>query len=233
MACSEKKLPHEAAAMDLYQGSMYSTFRANVRPNARPHVVILSAKHGFISEDTVIAPYEQRLTRSQADALVADLDSYLQNLPAFAGVKKVLLAGGAEYRNVMRAAVTRLIALGRLTADVQISETTGGIGHQRQQLGTFLRRLAPVMADVVGHHPNGTPLYRTMGTFTVGQEVDVVYASRPDLAPAPAVIVELFNGPSGPTATVRTSGTTSNEQSFTWVSLTELQPRRPGLLLAA
>ena len=232
MACSEKKLQHAAPAMDLYQGSMYTTFRANVRQNARPHVVILSAKHGFIPSDAVIEPYEQLLTRSHADAMIADIDTYLQGVKTPAA-KKVLLAGGAEYRRVMRAAVDRLIACGCLPSDVVVTETVGGIGYQRQQLGTFLRRLPPFMMDVVGHHPNGTPLYRTMGGFTVGQEVDVVYASRKDLAAVPAVIAELFEGPNGPTATVKMAGSRSNEQSYTWVGLGDLQLRSASLPLAA
>lgn len=48
MACSASKLARPAAAIDLYQGVMYQSYRVHVRDNARPSVIILSARHGFI-----------------------------------------------------------------------------------------------------------------------------------------------------------------------------------------
>ncbi|KVP75219.1 hypothetical protein WJ93_07330 [Burkholderia ubonensis] len=233
MACSAKKLSHAAPAFDLYQGSMYSTFRANVRQTARPHVIILSAKHGFIPSDTVIEPYDQVLTRDRADAMLSQLDNYMQGITP-PGAKKVLLVGGAEYRRVMRAAVGRLIERGILPPDATVTETSGGIGYQRQQLGAFLRKLPPVL-EVVGHHPNGTPLYRSLGGFTVGQEVNLVYAFRRDRTPVPAVVEELFHGPSGPTANIRMVESKHPDRAYTWVSLGDIHPRpaRTGRIVVA
>ncbi|KVP17055.1 DUF6884 domain-containing protein [Burkholderia ubonensis] len=225
MACSSMKLQRAAPAIDLYQGSMYSTYRANVRASARPHVVILSAKYGFIPSDAVIEPYDQLLTRDRADSMLSQLEDYMQGISPPAS-KKVMLAGGAEYRRVMRAAVDRLIERGSLAPDVAVTETSGGIGYQRQQLGAFLRRLAPAL-DIVGHHPNGTPLHRTMGGFSVEQSVDIVYPHLPGIAPQPAVIAELFEGPVGPTANVRLPDSKNPTRAYSWVALQHLRRRQP------
>ena len=223
MACSARKLSHAAPALDLYRGVMYGTFRANVQPAARPHVVILSALHGFIHAETVIEPYEQRMTPARAEDLLATLDDSIPLVwPAAPGA--VMLAGGADYRRVMRAAVARLRARGALRDDATVTETSGGIGYQRQQLGEFLRNLEPVR-EIVGHHPNGTPLYRTLGGFTLEQPVDICYPGRPQDEVEPAVIAELFYGPGGPSANVRLPNSKNPHLAYNWVRLKHLHPR--------
>ncbi|HHR5658199.1 TPA: DUF6884 domain-containing protein [Klebsiella pneumoniae] len=139
MACSATKGRQAAPAMDLYQGVMYSTFRANA-PAARPAVVILSAKHGFIEADRVIEPYEQRMTEARADEMIAELAGF-DSAEWPAGVHSILLAGGKTYRRVMRAAIKRRIDLCLLDSNLIIEETSGGIGYQRAQLGAYLRNL--------------------------------------------------------------------------------------------
>jgi hypothetical protein len=222
MACSATKRQHAAPALDLYQGVMYSTYRANVQPKARPNVVILSALHGFVQSDTVIEPYEQRLTPERADRMLNDLANYLgDSWPD--GVTNVLLAGGGEYRRVMRAAVPRLVERGCVAARATVTETTGGIGYQRQQLGEFLRGLGKD-GEIVGHHANGTPLYRSLGGFTIGDSVDVAYRVRPDRPSRPASIEQLFHGPCGPTASVLMLDAKDATRARSWVGLQDLQP---------
>ncbi|OUM00743.1 DUF6884 domain-containing protein [Variovorax sp. JS1663] len=48
MACSSTKLGHPAPAQDFYQGVMWQSLRANLPDGQLPHVVVLSALHGFI-----------------------------------------------------------------------------------------------------------------------------------------------------------------------------------------
>lgn len=220
MACSATKLTHAAPALDLYRGVMYGTFRANVQAAARPHVVILSALHGFVASDSVIEPYEQRMTLARAESILASVDDFMR-LDWPSAINEVMLAGGADYRRVMRAAVTRLFARGALSAAATVSETSGGIGYQRQQLGEFLRKLSPAR-EIIGHHANGTPLYRTLGGFAVGQDVHLQYAARPDIAAVPAVITELFDGPAGPTANVSLPLSKCPDRAYTWVGLNDI-----------
>lgn len=139
LACSGLKLDRPAPAMELYRGVMYQTYRANVKPAAAPYVVILYARHGFITPDTVIEPYDQRMTPARADDMLAALGTrYLAagGWPATFG--QVLLAGGVEYRRVMRAAL-RWFEQCKGISPVCIKETSGGIGEQRAQLRRFLR----------------------------------------------------------------------------------------------
>lgn len=147
MACSATKGRHATPAMDLYQGVMYSTFRANA-PATRPAVVILSAKHGFIEADRIIEPYEQRMTEARAEEMIADLPGF-DSVEWPAGVRSILLAGGKTYQRVMRAAIKRRIELGLLDSGITIEQTSGGIGYQRAQLGAYLRNLpdASSLAD--------------------------------------------------------------------------------------
>jgi hypothetical protein len=139
MACSATKGTTPAPAFELYRGVMYSTFRANA-PALRPAVVILSAKHGFVSADQILEPYEQRMSEARGDVMLAELARF-DAITWPTDVRTVFLAGGKDYRRVMRAALDRRIRLGSIAADVSIQETAGGIGYQRAQLGGYLRGL--------------------------------------------------------------------------------------------
>jgi hypothetical protein len=220
LACSGLKLDRAAPAFDLYQGVMYSTFRTHAAPRARPRVIILSALHGFVLPDTVLEPYEQKMTDGRVALMMADLYRHLcDGWPAEVG--EVLLAGGSRYRTVMRAAVEHLRTANRLSVSGAVVETGGGIGEQRAQLGQWLRALA-ADAPVVGYQPNGTPLYRQLGRFAVGDAVDVVWTASRD-KPLRARIDELFITPHGPTACVShpdRRGTRIPD----WVALGNLQP---------
>lgn len=139
LACSGLKLDRPAKALDLYRGVMYGTYRAHVQPAAAPHLVILSALHGFISPDAVLAPYDQRMTPARADDMLAHLGTrYLANGAWPQAFGDVLLAGGQEYRRVMRGALQWFADCKGITP-ASVRETSGGIGRQRAQLGAFLR----------------------------------------------------------------------------------------------
>ncbi|EMO6640212.1 hypothetical protein RL845_004873 [Citrobacter freundii] len=140
MSCSATKGRATAPAIDLYQGVMYSTFRANA-PVIWPAVVILSARHGFIDANSIIEPYEQRMPAARAGEMVAELSAF-DSIEWPSGVRSILLAGGKNYQKVMWAAIERRIKLGLLDANIIIDQTSGGIGYQRAQLGAYLRNLA-------------------------------------------------------------------------------------------
>ncbi|WP_244125131.1 DUF6884 domain-containing protein [Burkholderia gladioli] len=138
LACSATKLAHAAPAIELYRGVMYSTYRAHVRAETAPAVMVLSARHGFVRPDTVIEPYEQRMTEARVEAL---LEEIARTMPAAwpAGARTILLAGGKNYRRVMRAALERQAECGIGPAGASVAETSGSLGYQRQQLSAFLR----------------------------------------------------------------------------------------------
>jgi hypothetical protein len=136
MACSGAKGTRAAPGFDLYRGVMYSTFRANAG-SAPPAVVILSAEHGFIDPRLMLSPYDRRMDRNRSDEMLGEPSRF--DRAAWPAASEILLAGGELYRRVMRAAIARRIAAGKLPADVRVSETSGGIGYQRSQLGAWLR----------------------------------------------------------------------------------------------
>lgn len=222
LACSGTKLDRQARAIDLYQGVMYESYREHLRREARPNVLILSARHGFLDPLAVIDPYDQRMTAQRADAMLADLPAFVRSANWPAQVGKVLLAGGKEYRRVMRAALARQYN----TTLPAIQETTGGIGMQRSQLGAFLDGLAPRFNEPMGHHPNGTPLYRRYGWIEAGAVTGLIYRAAPYLPAVKVRVLALFQGPSGPTADVEVEEIIRGRTSIgpRWVGVADLHP---------
>jgi hypothetical protein len=222
MACSGTKLNRDARAIDLYRGVMYESYRAHVRGDATPRVLILSARHGFLQPDTEIAPYDERMTRQRADQMLADLSRYLRPAAWPTRVGSVLLAGGVEYRRVMRAALAHRYGP---TLPV-LQETNGGIGMQRSQLGAFLDRLKPVFRDQIGQHANGTPLYRAYTWIEAGAIATLLYRAAPALPARQARVLSVFNGPAGPTADVEVEELVRGRARICprWVSVRNLHP---------
>lgn len=76
--CGGKKLDHIAPAAELYQGSLFTYQLAAARAEAGEdgRVLILSALHGLLELDTLVAPYDVKMgdERSiEADELAAQL----------------------------------------------------------------------------------------------------------------------------------------------------------------
>jgi hypothetical protein len=135
------KLARPAAALDLYRGVMYQSYRKHVSRTAPPKVIILSALHGFVSADTVLAPYDQRMTPARSALMMSDIAQWMRGAQWPETVDQIFFAGGALYRTVMRSAVEHLLMAGALTGLAEILETSGAIGVQRSQLGEYLRRI--------------------------------------------------------------------------------------------
>ncbi|WP_059414386.1 hypothetical protein [Cupriavidus basilensis] len=110
---------------------------------------------------------------------------------------EVFLAGGEQYRRVMRAAVTNRNCAQQPAG---LIETRGGIGEQRSQLGKFLRYIALEPSERIGVLPNGTPCYRRAGRFVVGDRVRLSYSHLRGVPDKSATIRRIFAGPRGLTA---------------------------------
>jgi hypothetical protein len=228
MACSATKLNRPAPAMDLYRGVMYETFRAHVRADAQPQVIILSAQHGFIQPDAEIAPYDAGMTADRAVIMLSDLSTAMAGAVWPDQVGPVFLAGGMRYRRVMRAAVERLARKVGAGAAPAIVETSGGIGIQRSQLGQYLDGLSCQLTEEIGRFPNGVPYFRRAGPFTVGERVIHAYRHLPGIAPRWATIRSIFQGPSGLTAEADVEEGKGNRAYIAsrWIALTNLQPNQ-------
>jgi hypothetical protein len=130
-----------AAAKDLYKGVFYQTYNRQVKPGAEPQMMILSAKHGFVTPKQMLEPYNQKMTPQQAEDLVNTVKKSLEAVDWPTGIEEVMLVGGKHYQRVMNAAVDELKAQGKIPEDVVVRATKGEIGQQRQQLGEYLRSI--------------------------------------------------------------------------------------------
>lgn len=72
LACSKTKLPTPAPAVELYQGRTFRAVYLLLRALGCQRFVILSALHGPVDENTVIAPYERTLIGARK----AELDAW-------------------------------------------------------------------------------------------------------------------------------------------------------------
>lgn len=74
LGCGKAKRDVASAAVELYVGPLYRDRLALARALGGPHA-ILSAKHGLISPDTVIEPYDATLTPwGRRDPIDSDVD---------------------------------------------------------------------------------------------------------------------------------------------------------------
>lgn len=130
--CGGAKLDTPAAARDLYTGAMFRhTITAaqteaarNTQQGTPARVLILSALHGLVELDTILAPYDQRMDQpGSIDA--ATLAAQALTLGIDWGSDVYTLLPGAYYRRLDEA----LRTLDVYPQDVY--EATGGIGDQR------------------------------------------------------------------------------------------------------
>lgn len=101
VGCGKSKLEHEAPARDLYTGSLFRAARGWAERNADAWF-ILSAKHGLVHPDTVIAPYDVTLPDlpkelREEHAAKAAVD-FLQAVgPGISGPMKIVILAGDGY----------------------------------------------------------------------------------------------------------------------------------------
>jgi hypothetical protein len=146
MPCSGKKLEHVAPAGKLYTGVMWQSLRVHLRNGCHPVMPILSAEYGFLHKDTIVAPYEQKMTAQRAFEMVDGMRDVTYAhlkvaMDSRRNISNVLVVGGVHYRKVMMSMIQMLMADGLVNADAKVEQTTGGIGLQRQQLGRYLDML--------------------------------------------------------------------------------------------
>ncbi len=117
IGCGAKKRPTPAPAGELYTGSLFRAASAYARASGCPWL-ILSALHGVIAPETVIAPYEFTMRERRA----TDDATYL--LDARAAILRVAPPGavvevhaGADYVHVIRA----------LDLELEITEPLAGL----------------------------------------------------------------------------------------------------------
>jgi hypothetical protein len=125
--CGAAKADQPTAARDLYTGSMFRHTLAAAEANAAgedARILILSALHGLVELDVVLAPYEQRM-----DQPGSITPAELAGQAAALGID-----WGSEVYGYLPSAYRNRLDQALKTMDVylqDIYEATGGIGDQR------------------------------------------------------------------------------------------------------
>lgn len=125
--CGGAKVDSAAPARDLYTGSMFRHTLAAVEASGDyDAVLILSAKHGLVELDTVLAPYD--VTMGDADAITVDALAVQAQALGFD-------AEDVDAYGFLPGAYLDVLDEALRTLDVYVSpvyEAAPGIGYQRQ-----------------------------------------------------------------------------------------------------
>lgn len=129
VSCVASKSTSPAAAKDLYQSDWFIKARRFVEYKDS-NWYILSAEHGLLVPDRIIAPYEKTLKtmpiaqrRQWADRVMRDLT------PLLAAGDRVVILAGAAYRDLLSPAINALGAV------VEVPMERLRIGEQLRWLG--------------------------------------------------------------------------------------------------
>jgi hypothetical protein len=102
VSCVRRKLPHAAPARDLYISNWFRLARAYVEAHGGQWL-ILSAEHGLLRPDDVVAPYDRPLLRMSikerqdwADRVACQLRCLMPDW-----LQTVVVLAGARYREFL------------------------------------------------------------------------------------------------------------------------------------
>jgi hypothetical protein len=104
VSCVKDKLKHPAPAQDLYVSDLFRKERAYAERSGVPWF-ILSAEHGLVAPEQVLAPYNMRLSQTSVDYRRAWGARVVESLVAVAGPlagKTVEVHAGAAYVDPIR-----------------------------------------------------------------------------------------------------------------------------------
>lgn len=94
LACAEQKLACSAPASELYTSRAFRASLGYARALRSDAVYILSAKHGLLSLDTVVEPYDVKLDETSVTVWTARVIGQLTEVADLARDKFVFLASG-------------------------------------------------------------------------------------------------------------------------------------------
>jgi hypothetical protein len=100
VGCGSAKTDHPAPARELYTGAMFQSGVGYAESRTK-NVFIVSGKHGLLSLDHVVEPYDYKLTRKVADTWAEGVFRALQNKFGKKN-QKILLVMGDVYARPLR-----------------------------------------------------------------------------------------------------------------------------------
>ena len=134
VSCVGQKLAIPAKAKDLYTSDWFKKARHYVERSGSPWF-ILSAEHGLVEPDALIAPYEKTLNtmgvRQRRDWAIRVINQMGERLPA---MDEIVVLAGARYREFLMDYLTR--RAGRVTVPLEglrIGEQLSWLGARAAQ----------------------------------------------------------------------------------------------------
>lgn len=109
VGCVKQKLDHPAAARDLYISPLFAKERAYAEASGAPWF-ILSAEHGLVAPDEVLAPYDLRLSKTPSEYRRAWGIRVVNRLGEVAGPlngKRIEVHAGSAYIDPIRPLLTQ------------------------------------------------------------------------------------------------------------------------------
>jgi hypothetical protein len=98
VSCVKKKAPGPRAARDLYVSPLFRGMRAYAETHAEQWY-ILSAEHGLLRPDVIVAPYERTLLHMRAPERREWAGRVIRSLEPLIGANdEVIVLAGARYR---------------------------------------------------------------------------------------------------------------------------------------
>lgn len=185
LACSRRKRCDEdpLPAIERYDGPAFRVFRRFLRerPSEAPSMLILSAEHGLISQDTLVAAYDRSMTPARARELRPLVLAEFNRLTAGRRPPEVLVCAGRRYLSALTVDGAAFIE----NANVKVCG--GAIG----------RKLAELHDWLYGHPP--LPRYNSNiiadGTVARIRGVEVTLTSEQVLGAAADALAEGWGNP--------------------------------------
>jgi hypothetical protein len=131
IACASKKRERSAKARDLYLSALFTKSLAYAERLRPDRIYILSAKHGLIPSENVIAPYDETLNTKGTVEIRAWAEGVIQDLRQVTDLRsdRFTILAGDKYRRYLMPHITH--------ADVPLVGLP--IGKQLQRLDELCR----------------------------------------------------------------------------------------------
>jgi hypothetical protein len=132
--CGGAKLPHAAAAAELYTGSMFQDALRTARTIVEDSdIFILSARYGLVTLDEILEPYDQKMTEKNC---ISDFEVECQAL--WYGIDESIIEAflPKAYFRKLQASIAFPVAMHNNYAGCR------GIGDQKAVLAKYRRMVA-------------------------------------------------------------------------------------------
>ncbi len=129
VSCGKGKLVHAAPARRLYTSTLFRLASAYAEAKF-DRWFILSAKHGLVHPDTVLEPYEQRLTKAEGKGWAVKVAA--QIVEAGEGEAALFVLAGEDYVGPLAEVVEVHVPLDGLQIGERLSWLKKNAGRERR-----------------------------------------------------------------------------------------------------